>query len=217
MIKNIVFNNDNFVDQVKFIGRIFNNKKHLFSIEYNPILLNSREISKCSRLLVSQKLSPKNISLKEKTRMIMDNFIKNAWINLLTENENFILVNRDSYFNDMSINLSCLVDAIIRIGKEPCVFLFRYLNKKEFENVQEKGAMKKDVIDMTCCLFLSQLHDGILIYQHHIPLIYHIKSSDEIKDAIITKCKKINNYLINKEMPEKCVGFKNKKCNAECN
>jgi len=217
MIKKIVFDNDNFVDQIRFIGQIFDDKEYLFSNKYNPILLNSREISKCSRLLVSQKLHNKNISLKEKTRMMVDNFIKNTWINLLTENENFILINRDTYFSDMSVNLSCLVDAIIRIGKEPCAFLFRYLSKKEFENVQKKGVMKKDVVDMTCCLFLSQLHDGILIYQHHIPLIYHIKSSDEIKDAIITKCKKINNYLINKEAPKKCVGFKNKKCNVECN
>jgi len=216
MIKNIVFDNDNFVDQVKFIGRIFNNKKQLFSTEYNPVLLNSREISKCSRLLVSQKLSPKNISIKEKTRMVMDNFIKNSWINLLTENENFILVNRDTYFNDMSINLSCLVDATIRIGKEPCVFLFRYLGKKEFENAQAKGARKKDVVDMTCCLFLSQLHDGILIYHHSSPLIYHIKRSDEVTEAVVKKCQKINNFLINKEVPKKCIGFENKKCKAEC-
>src|ERR1035437_8953295 len=159
-MKQIVFNNDNFVDQVNFAGRIFD-KEYLFSTKYNPALLNSREILKCSRMLVWQKLYGKTISIKEKTRMIMDSYIKNTWINLLSENENFIVINRDVYFNDISINLSCFVDAIIRIGQEPFVFLFRYLNKKEFENIKDNGATKKDVVNMTSCLLLSQLSDGI--------------------------------------------------------
>jgi hypothetical protein len=215
-MKQVVFNNDNFVDQVKFVGQPFNDKEYLFSIKYNPTLLNSREILKCSRLLVYQKLHGKTVSLKEKTRIIMDNFIKNIWINLLSQNENCIIMNRDVYFNDISINLSCLVDATIRIGKEPFVFLFRYLSKKEFENIENKGVAKKDVVDMTSCLLLSQLHNGMLIYQHKNPLIYHIKASKEVSDVVTNKCKKINGFLINKEMPDKCVGYESKKCKNKC-
>ena len=215
-MKQVVFNNDNFVDQVKFIGQPFNDKEYLFSSKYNPSLLNSREILKCSRLLVCQKLYGKTISVKEKTRIIMDSFIKNTWIDLLSQNENFIVINRDVYFNDISINLSCLVDAIIRIGKEPFVFLFRYLNGKEFENINNNGVAKKDVVDMTSCLLLSQLSDGILIYHHKTPLVYHIKESKEVSDVVVNKCKKVNGFLINKEMPEKCVGYKEKKCKSKC-
>ena len=216
MIKQIVFDSDNFVDQIKFVGRVFEDQDYLFSLKYNPELLSSREILKCSRLLVCQKLHGKTISLEEKTRMIMDNFVKNTWVNLLSQNENCIVMNRDVYFNDISINLSCLVDATIRIGKEPFVFLFRYLNGKEFKNAEKKGASKKDVVDMVSCLFLSQLHDGILIYQHKKPLVYHIKAHSDVFDAVKNKCKKINSFLINKEIPEKCVGYEGKKCKSKC-
>jgi hypothetical protein len=215
-MKQIVFNSDNFVDQINFIGRVFEDKEYLFSKKYNPFLLNSKEISKCSRLLVCQKLYGKTISIEEKKRIIMDNFIKNIWIDLLSENENYIIMNRDICFNDSSINLSCSIDAIIRVGMEPFVFLFRYLNKKEFENVNQNGAIRKDIIDMICCLFLSQLHDGILIYHHKTPLVYHVKSSKEVSDSIIDKCNKINMFLINKNVPEKCRGYENKKCNNRC-
>ena len=214
--KQIVFNNDNFVDQVKFTGKPFDDKEYLFSVKYNPTLLNSREISKCSRLLVYQKIHGKTISLKEKTKIIMDSFIKNTWINLLSQNENFIVTDRDIYFNDISINLSCLVDAVIRIGKEPFVFLFRYLSRKEFKNVESNGVTKKDVLDMTSCLLLSQLDDGVLIYHHKTPLVYHIKASKEVSDAIISRCKKINGFLINKDIPEKCAGHEDKKCKSKC-
>jgi len=216
MNKKIVFDSDNLVDQIKFVARVFDDKEYLFSGKSNPALLSSREISRCLRLLVQQKLCGKTISLKEKTRMAMDSFVKNIWINLLSESENFVVTDRDACFSDASINFSCLVDAIIRIGKEPFVFLFRYLGKKEFEDAEKNGIKRKDVIDMAGCLLLSQLHDGILIYQHNGSLAYHIKWSKEVSDAVASRCRKINNFLINKEIPKKCTGFEKKRCYEKC-
>lgn len=216
MINKIICNNDNFVDRVKFVGKPFEDKEYLFSRKYNPVLLSSREICQCARLLFCKKMHANRISLKDKTRIIMDNFIKNTWINLLSENENFILIDKDVYLNDISINLSCLIDAIIRIGSEPFVFLFRYLGRKEFERAKNKGVIKKDIIDMTSCLHLANLHNGILIYHHNNFLVYHIKISRDITNAIINRCKRISSFLLKNEIPKKCIGFDKKNCNKKC-
>lgn len=213
---NNISNSDNYVEQVSFAWKDLGNKDDIFTYENNNFLKASN-ISRCTRWLVKENLSEtKKASLKEKIRKIMNCYVKGSWINLLSENDNFIIMNKDVFLYDHSINLSCFADGIIRINQDPCVFLFRYISSKEYSSIKKNGAFKKNVIDMNCCLLLSGFFDGMLIYQHKDPLIYHIKSSKEICDAIVDKCKEVHSFLIKRQLPKICANFKNKPCYKKC-
>jgi len=207
-----VFNNDNFVDQVRFAGRNLS----LFDVQDNKSLCAS-EISKCIRyLVVSRVKNNRAFVAREKINLVFNNYLKNIWVERLGRQDDFIIEGRDLKFYDCSINISCCVDAIVRINQYPFVFLFRYLGGDKFLTVKNKGVFKRDLIDMNCCLFLSQIYDGIIVYQHKDPLIYHVKREQKIYDAVISKCRKINRMVASKNIPALCDNFKDKMCYKYC-
>ena len=118
-----VFNNDNFVDQVCFAGRDLS----LFDVrDYKSICAS--EISKCIRYLVVSRVKNNQAFIaREKINLVFNNYLKNAWLRQLEGKDDFVIEGRDLKFYDCSINISCCVDAVIRINQYPFVFLFKYL------------------------------------------------------------------------------------------
>jgi len=213
---NIVFKSDNLVNQVQFAGReVCQVESFLRKKIFSNSFIHSRELHQCSRLIIYRKLCNNNFAI-DKHHLAMDEVVKNMWINALLDNDNFDVMERDIYINDSSINLSCLIDCKIRILQEPCAFLFRSIRDGDTGTEEKNRPLMKDVIDLMCCLMLSQLYDGILIYQNIKPEIFHIKRSQKIIDGIVEKCKKINKFLLEKNIPNLCKNSAKQPCLNEC-
>lgn len=216
--KPVVVLDSNFIDQISHFSSGFPNRSKLGHHPDCNGQINVKYIHQCIRLIVKRKLSPeppKN-SLFEKTRLVMDSYVKNKWINELEKSENPFIIAKDCGYLDHSIGVYCIVDAIVRINTEKFAFGFHYLGSKEFDSVVKNGPFKKDVIAMVATLFLSDLYGGMIVYEHKDSKTFLINRNERIYNAVLNKCKKINEFVIKKEIPARCISFKNKKCNLEC-
>lgn len=213
-----VISDDNYIDQISYIFSKFSTRGDLNKNQDTAQDINVKYIHQCIRLTLKRKLYPelcKN-SVSEKINFIMDNHVKNKWFYELEKLDNPSLIKKDVCYFDHSTGICCYIDAIVRINTDVFAFNFRHLNKKDFNNIIENGPFKKDVVSMVASLYLSDLHNGIMIYEHNGFKAFHINRSEEIYDAVIKKCKKIKSFIVNKEMPKKCEGHLSKKCNGLC-
>ena len=214
MKKDFIFNSDSFVDQVQWVGKSIDMNSAVF--RKNNGMIYSNELYKCTRMLVSNKIKNIGMSTKEKVRFIMNDFIRNIWVEKFLQNENFTVQKIGYEICDVSTNFVCFIDAIVRIAEVPFVFLFRYVSKKELEKINQTGILKRDVIDITSCLRLSNTSDGVVVYQHRNSSSFHVKISDDVYNLIEAKCKKINGFIMRKQVPQLCVAYDKKRCFANC-
>lgn len=131
---------------------------------------------------------------------------KNKWLALLEKVKSVKILHKDAIASDCNYNLYSIVDAVINIKGD--IFAVKAIQTygDEMDEVRNKGAMKKHVIEMVLNIWLLEVDGGILIYdskENYGHCMFHIKPYKPIVESVTEKCKKLCNFKLMGQMPNR--------------
>ena len=148
---------------------------------------------------------------------IQDETFKNKWITLLEKVKFVKVLHKNAIASDCNYNLFSKVDAVINIkGDIFAVKAIKTCGLDEMEEIRNKGAMKKHVIEMVLYIWLLEVDGGILIYDSDYEhCMFHIKPYKPIVESVIEKCRKLCDFKLAGQIPNRPYKSKAKEC-SDC-
>jgi len=176
------------------------------------------QITECPRRLIyrvngaADKIVGENIY-----QSIQDETFKNKWITLLEKVKFVKVLHKNAIASDCNYNLFSKVDAVINIkGDIFAVKAIHTCGLDEMEEIRNKGAMKKHVIEMVLYIWLLEVDGGILIYDSDYGhCMFHIKPYKPIVESVIEKCRKLCDFKLAGQIPNRPYKSKAKEC-SDC-
>jgi len=118
--------------------------------------------------------------------------------------------------SDCNYNIVGNLDFVIGIKETLLATKIYSVENEMFQKIQEKGAIKKDVIEVMVYMWLIELNDGLIVYENRSSLdhiSFHIKPYKPIIKSVIKKCRKLVEHEMNGTIPDR--PYKTKE-NSEC-
>ena len=140
----------------------------------------------------------------------MDSRAKCLWMNVLEHNYNFQIETRDLEVVDSALWLRTIVDAKLKVDGKSVVAIFKHASLNDMEKLKTMGPMKRDVVTVASAAWMTELHDGIIVYSHgHEATFHHVTVGSKLMDPISQKCRELCEYLLVSKLPPPC---KSKHC-----
>jgi len=166
-----------------------NGEEH--SLEYPVSVFDPSHLTECPRRIIYRAngcKSEKSIPYLTAHNQL---FIRKKWLEYLAKCKSIKMINKNVVAADCHYNISGNVDAILNIGDIVYVTKIQTLNNEDFLRVQKKGAFKKHVIETIVYIWLTELRDGLLLYENQDTNEYmslHIKLYEPIIKSVMKKC-----------------------------
>lgn len=164
-------------------------------------------LTQCDRRIVYRSLGKKsevdnnNGEIEEISKI----FIKKKWCAILNSIYE-IEVNADVKVSDPVYNLIGTVDCSVKIDEVVYAVLIDGLQSADFKMLAEKGPTRKDVVTVMANMWMSDVKDGILIYENRDDLSYmlfRVKGSKTVGEGLMKKCQRLSRFTIAGEIPPK--------------
>lgn len=177
------------------------------SVGPGTFLIDASRITECPRRLVNGILEPgKDVVLRgELSRQAMNDLNCKTMVRRLRASCDVQVMKEDYLAMDNVLGLSAYIDAVIRLDGHLVIVIFRYASSWEMNKMSTSGPLKKDVITAVSCLFLSGVHDAVLVYSHgDSGMPFHVKRSDHIFNAVRSKARTLQDYVMAGRLPAQC-------------
>ena len=212
-------NNFNFVKQNFYlknkISEYFNKK---ISDKKIDSLFHSNEITQCDRKLYYKSTNSdylkKYIDIFQNINNI---FLKNKWVQIIKKINGVNVIDYNLDFSDSNYNLTGKIDIILSFENKKYIVNIFGVNKNEFENIIKNGAIRKDIVECVVNMWLSEVQNGLLLYENKENgeyEVFEIINYNLIINGIKTKAIKLFNNIIENIVPDR--PYKNNN-NEECN
>jgi len=205
-VKNLSFvTRDKLTDYIESL--IENNKIHT-----NKTSINPNSITECTRKLIYRTSTTTN----EQDNCFAH--LKKRWIKMLKDSTK-VEIAVSEVLSDCNYNLSAVADAFIKINDKISVLKIQPVTEEDFNKVQNKGAIKKHVIDLMCQMWMAEIDDGILLYDDVFSckyMVYHVTLYRPIIESIKRKALQLVDHQIKGTLPEKPYKDKNSEECAGC-
>ena len=183
-----------------------------FSSVFDPL-----EITECPRRLIYRSLRhDQDFPYFDYVNFSTQSFVAQKWIDYFDKSKKIVLKASKYYVSDCKFNIGGLVDAVISVKDEIIVVKIRSVNDEDFQKIQKKGALKKDVIASIVQLWLMEIEDGLLIYENKNDQryeIFHVEQHKPILESVKQKCMSLYKNLAIGQVP--CRPYKTKN-SKEC-
>jgi len=133
-------------------------------------------------------------------------FGKKKWIDMMEKFKNLKIVDKNVVAADCHYNISGNIDVILNIEEKIYVTKIQCIDQNQFDQIVMKGAIKKHVIEIIVYLWLTEINDGILLYDNQNTnqyKIFHIKAYSPIIKSITKKCLRLIDFKMNGKIPER--------------
>ena len=137
---------------------------------------------------------------------IDDNFTIKKWVEYFSKCKSIKMVGSNVVVADGHYNISGNVDTILNINDCNYVIKIQPVCEDNFEQINTKGAIKKHVVELIVYMWLTELKDGILLYENKNTnkyVVFHIKPYDPIIKAVLKKCLALMENKIQGILPER--------------
>lgn len=130
---------------------------------------------------------------------------KDKWISLFDKSLKVKLVDQDIVVADSKYNITGKVDAIISFGDDIFATKIKSVCEESFINIQETGALKKDVVELILDLWLLEIRDGLIIYDNNNGgyVTFHVEPYEPIIKTIKRKCGELMRQSISGDLPDR--------------
>jgi len=181
-----------------------NNEEH--STNYPTSVFDPSHVTECPRRMIYRAngcVSEKNISYSLiHNRM----FIKKKWLDFLESCRSIKVIDRNVVTADCHYNISGKADAVLKIGDRVYVSQIHPVSHDEFVQLKKNGAFKKHVVELILYIWLTELKDGLLLYENQNTndhMIFHVKQYEPIIRSVRKKCLKLMEDKIHGIVPPK--------------
>jgi len=175
------------------------------SLDISREVFNSAYLTECDRRILYRARGEQ--ALKHSEFSIIDgrDSTKNKWSTFFSKSLKINLLEKDLLVADCNYNITGIIDSVIKIGNAVFVVMIKDLSSKEFSRV-EKRAFRKDIVETMINMWLSEIQNGILLYENRdtgVFSAYHIIPYVQIIEACKNKCLKMVGLKIKGGLPEK--------------
>lgn len=128
------------------------------------------------------------------------------WLSVFKKCKKTEVVSYKTVVGDGDYNLWGHIDIVIRCGGRLFCVKVKSVNNHELQNIKEKGALRKHVVELVTYLWLLEKKDGLLIYESVNPVdyqIYHVKYSSSVIRSIKQKCSELLDSKLKGTIPTK--------------
>lgn len=172
------------------------------------------QITECPRRLIYR-----SRGLKTSGETILDlcnrEFFKNKWISILEKSKSLKVLHKDVIASDCNYNLYSKVDAVVNISGDIFAIKAFSVISSDFEEIHNKGARKKDVIEMVIDIWLLEVNGGIIMYEAKEICdfcVFHIKPYKPIIDSVTEKCMRLLDFKLKGQVPDRPYKTEAKEC-----
>jgi len=133
--------------------------------------------------------------------------IKDRWLHYFDVFRGIKILEENYRVADGYLNMNGIIDAVISFDDSPVAAKIYGLDNTNFEKIKEKGAFKKHVVDMILNLWMSDINDGILIYENKNNqdyVVLHVTPYQPIVESMKKKCLDLLQYKMQGLIPQRC-------------
>ena len=193
-MKTIVYKGEIAEDLCKEI----NSKKEIVP----PSSFDINMIHKCSR---QQILRTRGETRKKETNESLHVMaIKGKWANVFRSCKRTRVVKAGAILADANSNITATSDVIIEFKDNIYIVDVKPVGHKLFTKVKHNGPMGKDVITIQAYIWLSELKNGIIIYEdigNQDYEIFLVRKNQPMINAIETKLNKLTSFQVSGVIP----------------
>lgn len=205
---------------IVYQGKLYRSLKEEIESEkksYNSRVFDIESIHKCPR----QQIIKYGIGSKvENTnKSIHDNFIKSKWAEIFKRCTKIRLVNSSAVLSDANCNISLNSSAIIEFKDDIYITYIKPVDSDTYNKIKSNGPMKKDVITCQAHIWLSELQNGMIIYEDLSSQeyeIFFINKDVGIINFIENRLRYLNSYQISGKIPPVPKENENRETSKEC-
>ena len=184
----------------------------------SPVMtsLNPSNITECPRKLAYQIMENRTNKVSDYLSLSSDIFTKKKWMEYFRKFKGIKLVEENLTASECNCNISGVLDAVIQIDDINIATQIFVVRSDEFLEIQKEGALKRHVIEVLIYMWLTELKNGLLIYENsntHEYLSFHIEPYKPIITSVQKKCLLLMEGKIRGQLPEQ--PYKNRNGN-EC-
>lgn len=176
-------------------------------------------ITECSRKLIYMVTNNNYHNKIDYFKIISDIYTRKKWIACLSKIGGIKLLKSDLVVADCHFNLSGVIDAIVDFNQAIFVVKIFPVDENRFLTIQNKGAYKKDVIEVLIYMWLAELKNGLAIYENknnHEYLLFNIEPYKPIIMSVKRKCLELSEFNINGKIPPRPYKVKSAKECERC-
>jgi hypothetical protein len=186
--------------------QLFLDENEKRSLEIRSGSFDPRHITQCRRRIMYRAMS------KEKSfdNLYFENShqraIANKWIGYLKACHKTHLFEPHAIVADAELNLKGVVDALVKYEDVFHAINVRPVNNETFQQIQEKGCLRKDAVDLIVCMWMAEVPFGILIYENNDNQeieTFEISKNDLVIQQVKSKCKELIPYQLKGNLPNR--------------
>lgn len=167
-------------------------------------VFNSAYLTECDRRILYRSRGEKT---EDKLPIGIDDgeSLKNKWSNFFEKSIKINMIRKAFLVADCNYNIAGDIDNVVKIGDVFFVVMIKDLPSKDFNRAENK-AFRKDVVETMINMWLSEIQNGILIYEDRntgIFSVYHIVPYVQIIEACKKKCLKMVAFKMKGGLPER--------------
>ena len=131
---------------------------------------------------------------------------KKKWSNILDNCKELKVLEENVVAADYEFNITGNVDIVLRMDEEIYETQIKSIDSETFSRVQQKGALKKDVVETLVYIWLTEIENGLLIYDNKNDggfLLFHVTPYQPIIKSVKAKCEKLTMQKVEGGLPER--------------
>jgi hypothetical protein len=119
---------------------------------------------------------------------------KSKWLSIFKRCVGIRVVDSNVCASSVDYQISGYLDAVLEISNTIMATQIKSVSNEIFIKIKDKGALKKDVMEVMIFLWMMELENGLILYenlQDHEFLSFHIKPHMPMINLIKEKCNKL--------------------------
>jgi len=171
-------------------------------------------LTECDRRLLYH---CKNKQTFHKSKMLHNKAITDKWIDLLSTTKGVRVVEKNVVVADANCNINGVIDIIVDFQDKIFVVKVKNIDSLVFDKIKTNGPRRKDVFEVQAYIWLSELEEGLLVYEDIGDQrfdILHIEKSKEIIKSIEAKFGDLVRYQVSGRMPKKPENISREYCES---
>ena len=177
-------------------------------------IISPDNITECPRRMYYRVKATENTKENSFLEMVREHFIAERWAYYFSKCKKFILVDKKIHVSHSEYNIGGTIDAYVEFDDCRYMVKVKPLSEDEFQTIKEKGPKRRHVIEAIIYLWLSEVEDGLLIYENNNSqdyIIYTFESYEPILRSVKDKCKSLIRSQISGVIPPRIIGSNAKK------
>lgn len=180
------------------------NDKH--SIAYPVSVFDPAHLTECPRRIIYRANGCVPETSLPYLNIVNELFNRKKWLEYLSKCKSIKIIDKNLVTADCHYNISGNADAILSMDGNNYVIKIQAVSDDEFNQINKKGAFKRHVIELMVYMWLTELQDGLLLYENQNTnkyTVFHIKPYDPIIKSVTKKCTDLMEDKIQGNIPNR--------------